>query len=159
VSTGHPSLCCPPALLGARHPYHRSRDGTGSMAGHVTAVIGGVDTHKDTHVVAALSEQGALLGTAAFSTNSSGYAQLLDWLRGFGRVGVIGIEGTGSYGSGLCRFLQVAGIVVHEVPRPKRQWRRRYGKPCLPVKGWEPLSNVMARSRPSGCCAWFVDPR
>lgn len=98
------------------------------MAGPVRTVIGGVDTHKDTHVVAALSEQGALLGTASFRTSSAGYGQLLDWLRDFGTVTSVGIEGTGSYGAGLCRFLQAAGVLVREVSRPKRQWRRRYGK-------------------------------
>jgi transposase len=98
------------------------------MAGPVRTVIGGVDTHKDTHVVAALSEQGALLGTAAFPTSLVGYGQLLDWLQDFGAVRSIGIEGTGSYGAGLCRFLQAVGVLVREVSRPKRQWRRRYGK-------------------------------
>jgi transposase len=98
------------------------------MAGPVRTVIGGVDTHKDTHVVAALSEHGALLGTASFPASSAGYRQLLDWLRNFGTVTSIGIEGTGSYGAGLCRFVQAAGVLVREVSRPKRQWRRRYGK-------------------------------
>lgn len=128
MSIGHPSLCCRSALLGVGHPHHRYSEGTGSMTGPVRTVIGGVDTHKDTHVVAALSEQGALLGTAAFPTSSAGYGQLLDWLQAFGAVSGIGIEGTGSYGAGLCRFLQAAGVTVREVSRPKRQWRRRYGK-------------------------------
>jgi hypothetical protein len=47
-------------------------------------------------VVAAVSELGALLGTAAFPTNSAGYAQLLSWLQSFGPVTGVGIEGTGS---------------------------------------------------------------
>ena len=98
------------------------------MAGPVRTVIGGVDTHKDAHVVAALGEQGALLGTASFPTNLAGYGQLLAWLRDFGAMTSVGIEGTGSYGAGLCRFLQAAGVLVREVPRPKRQWRRRHGK-------------------------------
>src|SRR5712691_9249353 len=98
------------------------------MAGPVRTIIGGVDTHKDTHVVAALGEQGALLGTASFPTNLAGYTQLFDWLREFGAVTSVGIEGTGSYGAGRCRFLQAAGVAVREVSRPKRQWRRRYGK-------------------------------
>lgn len=128
MSTGHPSLCCRSARLDVGHPHHRYSEGTGSMAGPVRTVIGGVDTHKDTHVVAALSEHGALLGTASFPTNLAGYTQLLDWLRDFGAVTSVGIEGAGSYGAGLCRFLQAAGIMVREVSRPKRQWRRRYGK-------------------------------
>jgi transposase len=98
------------------------------MARPVTTVIGGVDTHKDAHVVAAISERGTLLGTASFPSNSTGYGQLLAWLRDFGTVTSVGIEGTGSYGAGLCRFLQAADVLVREVSRPKRQWRRRYGK-------------------------------
>jgi transposase len=98
------------------------------MAGPVTSVVGGVDTHKDTHVVAALSAQGTLIGTASFPTSLAGYGQLLDWLQDFGTVTSVGIEGTGSYGAGLCRFLQTAGVLVREVSRPKRQWRRRHGK-------------------------------
>ena len=66
------------------------------MAGPVRTVIGGVDTHKDAHVVAALGEQGALLGTASFPTNLAGYGQLPAWLRDFGAVTSVGIEGTGS---------------------------------------------------------------
>jgi transposase len=91
-------------------------------------IVGGVDTHKDLHVAAALSELGALLGTAAFPATAAGCAQLLRWLRGFGPVARVGVEGTGSYGAGLCRFLRAAGVSVQEVSRPTRQWRRRYGK-------------------------------
>jgi len=111
-----------------RATHYLRRDGTSSMATHARSVVGGVDTHKDTHVVAAVSDLGALLGTAAFPTTSAGYAQLLNWLRSFGSVSIIGIEGSGSYGAGLCRFLHAAGVVVREVPRPKQQWRYRHGK-------------------------------
>jgi len=52
----------------------------------------------------------------------------LTWLRGFGRLVRVGIEGTGSYGAGLQRSLQQAGVEVREVLRPKRQVRRRRGK-------------------------------
>jgi transposase len=93
-----------------------------------TAIIGGVDTHKDTHAVVALSEAGRLLGTAQFATTPAGYQELLTWLRGFGRLVRVGIEGTGSYGAGLQRSLQQAGVEVREVLRPKRQVRRRRGK-------------------------------
>jgi transposase len=40
----------------------------------------------------------------------------------------VGVEGTGSYGAGLTRFLQTAGIDVIEVNRPNRQSRRLKGK-------------------------------
>lgn len=36
-------------------------------------VTGGVDTHKDTHVAAALDQQGRLLGTETFPATSAGY--------------------------------------------------------------------------------------
>ena len=91
-------------------------------------VRGGVDTHLDVHVVAALDPVGALLGTAAFPTTPKGYEALLGWLESFGPVVKVGIEGTGSYGVGLSKFLAQAGIRVVEVNRPNREERRRSGK-------------------------------
>jgi len=91
-------------------------------------VTGGVDTHLDVHVVAALDPVGALLGTAAFPTTPKGYEALLGWLESFGPVVKVGIEGTGSYGVGLSKFLAQAGIRVVEVNRPNREERRRSGK-------------------------------
>jgi transposase len=81
-------------------------------AGHVT---GGVDTHLDVHVVAALDHIGGVLGTAGFPTTSAGYAQLLRWLRRHGSVQRVGVEGTGSYGAGLTVYLRTRGIEVVEV--------------------------------------------
>jgi transposase len=40
----------------------------------------------------------------------------------------IGVEGTGSYGAGLSRWLRAHGFTVVEVERPKRQARRGRGK-------------------------------
>ncbi len=58
----------------------------------------------------------------------AGYQQLGDWLGSHGRVVRVGIEGTGSYGAGLARYLTEAGVEVTEVNRPNRQLRRRLGK-------------------------------
>jgi transposase len=91
-------------------------------------ITGGVDTHRDVHVAAALDPLGGLLGSESFSTDSAGYRALLSWLEGFGDVTKIGVEGTGSYGSGLARHLRRAGVEVIEVDRPDRQKRRRTGK-------------------------------
>ena len=91
-------------------------------------VVGGVDTHKDLHAAAVLSASGRLLGTAVFSTTTAGYGQLLSWLRGYGRLTRVGVEGTGSYGSGLMRHLRSDGVSVVEVNRPNRQMRRKRGK-------------------------------
>ena len=68
-------------------------------------VTGGVDTHLDVHVAAALDPIGGLLGTARFPATAGGYRELLTWLRGFGEVGRVGVEGTGSYGAALARYL------------------------------------------------------
>ena len=92
------------------------------------AVTGGVDTHADTHVAAALDPVGGLLGVAEFPATTAGYARLLGWLGGFGTVCLVGIEGTGSYGAGLARYVTAAGIRVVEVDRSDRQDRRRQGK-------------------------------
>jgi transposase len=92
------------------------------------SVTGGVDTHLDSHLAAALDPIGGLLGVKEFAATAVGYRELLGWLRGFGRVTLVGVEGTGSYGAGLARHLRAAGVGVSEVDRPNRQVRRRQGK-------------------------------
>jgi transposase len=92
------------------------------------AITGGVDTHADAHVAAALDGIGGLLGVPGFPATPVGYAQLLGWLASFGTVCLVGIEGTGSYGAGLARHVSAAGIRVVEVDRSDRQDRRRRGK-------------------------------
>jgi transposase len=87
-----------------------------------------VDTHADMHVAAALDTIGGLLGVSEFPATPAGYARLLDWLGSFGMVALVGVEGTGSYGAGLARYLDAAGIRVVEVDRADRQDRRRQGK-------------------------------
>jgi transposase len=48
-------------------------------------VTGGVDTHADVHVAAALDHLGGVLGTEQFPTTPVGYRRLLRWLRALGR--------------------------------------------------------------------------
>lgn len=91
-------------------------------------VIGGVDTHKDLHVAAVLDADARVLGTRAFPTTRAGYHAALAWMRGFGALERVGIEGTGCYGAGLHRYLAAQGIEVREVSRPDRSDRRRRGK-------------------------------
>jgi transposase len=92
------------------------------------AVTGGVDTHLDVHVAAALDEIGGLLGVESFEASAAGNDKLLGWLGSFGPLVRVGVEGTGSYGAGLARYLRAAGVEVVEVDRPNRQARRRQGK-------------------------------
>src|SRR5215471_11620854 len=91
-------------------------------------VVGGVDTHLDVHVAAAVDELGGLLGVRSFPTTPAGYHALSSWLASFGVLERVGVEGTGSYGAGLARHLGASGVAVIEVDRPNRQERRRNGK-------------------------------
>jgi len=91
-------------------------------------ITGGVDTHADVHVAAALDPLGRLVGSESFTTDAKGYRELLEWLRSFGDVTKVGVEGTGSYGAGLARFLRRERVHVVEVNRPNRQARRNKGK-------------------------------
>lgn len=91
-------------------------------------VTGGVDTHSDIHVAAAVDHLGGVLGTKEFRTTPAGYRKLLVWLRSFGPLHKVGVEGTGSYGAALARHLAENEVEVVEVSRPNRQVRRRHGK-------------------------------
>src|SRR5918996_1563338 len=92
------------------------------------AVTGGVDTHLDVHVAAALDDIGGLLSVESFDASPGGNYRFLGWLRSFGDVARVGVEGTGSYGASLARSLRFEGVTVVEVDRPNRQARRRTGK-------------------------------
>jgi transposase len=91
-------------------------------------ITGGVDTHLDTHIAAALDANGGVLGVESFATTPQGFSALRGWLAGFGPVDRVGVEGTGAYGAGLARHLRAAGLEVIEVDRPNRQVRRLQGK-------------------------------
>jgi transposase len=91
-------------------------------------VVLGVDTHKDVHVAAVTTVLGALLACSPFPATAAGYQALLAWAAGFGVVRRAGVEGTGSYGAALSRFLRGQGVMVIEVNRPDRAKRRQRGK-------------------------------
>jgi transposase len=91
-------------------------------------VTGGVDTHLDVHVAAALDPVGGLLGVESFPASAAGYRELLAWMSSFGSVDRVGVEGTGAYGAGLSRYLHRNGVEVIEVDRANRQARRQAGK-------------------------------
>jgi hypothetical protein len=89
-----------------------------------------------------------LLGTHTIPTTPAGYAALLAWAGRLGRVDRIGVEGTGSYGAGLTRWLRTHGQFVVEVDRPDRAARRRQGK-----------ADALTRTRPPGRCRPARPPR
>ena len=99
-----------------------------AQSGEPRSVLGGVDTHKDVHVAAVIDDVGRILATASFPTTRQGYRQLFVWLRGFGEIVAVGVEGCGSWGAGLARSLTERDVRVVEVNRPNRQNRRRRGK-------------------------------
>jgi transposase len=84
----------------------------------------GVDTHKEVHVAVALDRLGAQLGSREIAATTTGYLSLLSWAQELG-VPAFAVEGSGSYGAGLVRFLERAGVEVFECERPHRQERRR----------------------------------
>jgi transposase len=88
----------------------------------------GVDTHKDTHVGVALDGLGRFQGTLSVAANPAGYKRLVEWTSEFGHLEHAGVEGTGSFGAGLARFLKAQEIKVFEVIRPKRRDQYRSGK-------------------------------
>lgn len=100
-----------------------------STAQSAAPVVGGVDTHERTHHAAALSAvTGRFIGDREFPATLAGYRQLLAWLSSFGPIQRVGVEGTGSYGAGLTRFLHAQSVPVTEVARPDRSGRRAHGK-------------------------------
>jgi transposase len=91
-------------------------------------IIIGIDTHKETHAAVAINGLGARLGAMTLPASRKGYHEMETWARSFGCVRAFGIEGTGSYGAGLSRFLQDRGHSVIEVNRPNRQIQHQHGK-------------------------------
>jgi transposase len=89
----------------------------------------GVDPHRDSHALAVVHVvSGAVVFEANIAANSSGYAQALKLVdqHAAGRR-AFAVEGTGSFGAGLTRFLTVRGERVLEVGRLRRE-RRSGGK-------------------------------
>ena len=91
--------------------------------------IVGVDPHRDSHALAVVQVvSGAVVFEATVGANSDGYAEALKLVdeHAPGRR-AFAIEGTGSFGAGLTRFLTGRGERVLEVGRLRRE-RRSGGK-------------------------------
>jgi hypothetical protein len=116
----------------------------GSIAFDPADVIVGVDTHKHQHVGVALDGLGRRLGQRLVPATPAGYAELLTWATGLGRVAVVGVEGSGSYGLGLARFLRRHNVTVLEVARPPRKGQRRLQGKSDPVDAEHAARQVLA---------------
>src|SRR5215216_3622555 len=91
--------------------------------------IVGVDPHRDSHSLAVVHVQsGAVVVESTVIANSDGYAHALELVdqHAPGRR-AFAVEGTGSFGAGLTRFLTSEGERVLEVGRLRRE-RRSGGK-------------------------------
>ena len=98
------------------------------ISNRTVQVVIGVDTHKDQHVAVAIDGRGVRLAEKHVPVAVCGYEELERWSRDLGQVHAFGVEGTGSYGAGLARFLTCRGYTVIEVNRPDRSVRYRKGK-------------------------------
>ena len=99
------------------------------LAELVDAVVG-VDTHRDTHQVEIALPNGAPIAVTTISNDTTGYAELLAWIvdHAPGPRLAVSIEGTRSYGIGLARAANAAGLLVVECEQPNRKTRRGRGK-------------------------------
>lgn len=88
----------------------------------------GIGTHKHTHLAVALDHLGRWLGQLEIAATTAGFADLYAWASELGTIDIVGVEGTGAYGAGLCRWLVDRGVAVVEVDRPDRRKRRNAGK-------------------------------
>jgi transposase len=84
----------------------------------------GVDTQKAGPCRCGTGSDGSTLDSFAVEATRAGYQRLLAWAAELGRP-VFGVEGCGSYGAGLARFLEAEGVLVYECERPRRGERRR----------------------------------
>ncbi|MFD3377601.1 MULTISPECIES: transposase [unclassified Streptomyces] len=91
---------------------------------------------------------GRHLATEAFPTTLAGYRSLLEWLHSHGQVQAVGMEGTGSFGDELSRYLRANQIVVIEVDRPDRRARRAARK-SDPIDAYAAATAILA-SRATG---------
>lgn len=107
-------------------------------------IVVGVDTHKWEHVAVAVNGLGQRVDEFSIPVTPAGYEALLEWAQTTGPVAAFGIEGTGSYGSGLARFLRRMGQVIVEVTRPPRKGERRLSGKSDPIDAEHAARAVLA---------------
>jgi transposase len=91
-------------------------------------VVVGVDTHKHTHTAAALRPTGAVIDHVTVPADPAGYRRLIAFGAQHGERRLWAVEGTGTFGAGLCAALLGHDEPVVEVDRPQRPARRAGAK-------------------------------
>lgn len=113
----------------------------------VVDVVVGVDTHVNTHSVAAVDARtGAVLSELTVEANADGYAQLVEFADEYAVLRAWAIEGTGGHGAGLTRHLQHREEVVVELDRPERA-QRRNGAKSDPLDAIRAAREALGRAR------------
>ncbi len=118
------------------------------LADQLDYVIG-VDPHRDRHALAIVEvRSGGVLLEASIEADSAGYASALSLAdkHAPGRRG-FAVEGTGSYGAGLARFLADHGETVFEVGRLQRE--RRSGGKTDALDAVRAAQSVLGKKRPA----------
>src|SRR4051794_16823928 len=109
----------------------------------------GVDPHRDAHALAIVEVRtGLVVFEAGVAADSDGYGQALRLAEEHapGRR-AFAIEGTGSFGAGLTRFLTREGEWVLEVSRLRRE--RRSGGKTDALDAIRAARSVLSQQRPS----------
>src|ERR1700692_334889 len=109
----------------------------------------GVDPHRDTHALAVVHVlSGAVLFEATIAASTRGYAEALQFVDAHapGRR-AFAVEGSGSFGAGLTRFLTGRGERVLEVSRLRRE--RRSGGKTDALDAVRAARSVLGQERPA----------
>jgi transposase len=109
----------------------------------------GVDPHRDAHAIGVVElRSGVVVFESSVSADSAGYAEALRVAEAHapGRR-AFAIEGTGSFGAGLTRFLAEQGEQVFEVGRLRRE--RRSGGKTDALDAVRAARSVFERKRPA----------
>ncbi len=111
--------------------------------------IVGVDPHRDSHALAVVEVvSGAVVFETSVLANSDGYAQALKLVDVHARGRrAFAVEGTGSFGAGLTRFLTGRGERVLEGGRLRRE--RRSGGKSDALDAVRAARSVLAQERPA----------
>jgi transposase len=119
------------------------------LADELDYVIG-ADTHRDAHALAVVAAaSGGVLAQRQIEANGGGYAAALAFAeRETGGRRAWAIEGTGSYGAGLARYLSERGERVLEVGRSRREPGR--GRPKSdPLDAVRAARSVLGETKPA----------
>ncbi len=113
-------------------------------------VTGGVDTHQDLHVAAALDQLGRVLGTESFPTTVVGYRQLPAWLRRHGQLDKVGVECLSTTTSAATPLLG-ATRGSRRYPCGTAGTERNYGHSPLTDQGVNAVSSSYDGRMPRAC--------